>query len=176
MAKFLGFTDSQLLDAGLDQILTDGAVNPGRINQILLRNQRVTVVLHHAGIFDIKFGSPGKFVKFIFFKSLADLDGSIAAEIKKNNAVIFLNGPQGQVVAANDKWRKILVDDIRIFPAQRFNRLPGRSEFSTLAPHMGFPSQFNHTPVCLVAVHGYFHAAAAGGNSKINVAVLFKCR
>ena len=34
MAKFLGFADGQLLDAGLDQILADGAVNPGRIHHI----------------------------------------------------------------------------------------------------------------------------------------------
>ena len=44
MPKFLRFRTGQLTDTIMDQILTDGPLNLGRRNQIMLRNVKITIV------------------------------------------------------------------------------------------------------------------------------------
>ena len=163
MAVFLGLGQGILVNAGLAQHLSQCILNHGRLHQIVLRNVQVSVVLQHTGKLDAGVIAPVKLVEVLPVKGQRNLLGPVASEVEENHTVAV--GDSGHRLAAtgHHKGRQILVDAAG-FRAVSLNRLFGGGELPADALHMGAPAGFHHGPVCLIAVHGDLHPAAAGGD------------
>ena len=102
-----------------------------------------------------------------------ELQRAVAPEIEQDHAVAVVNGAHGLPVLPDDKGGQVLVDNARLLAAEVFNRFPGAAEESAfavdhfvraLAVDVYVPSGLDHTPVCLVPVHGDLHPPAAGSD------------
>ena len=131
----------------------------------------VAVILQHAGIFYIMEISPVKLVKVGIVHGAADFQGAVAPEVEQDEAVPGLHGSDGLSILRYDELMEILVDAAKLIPPGFYGvRRTGELPADTV--HMAVKAAPDHVPVCLIAVHGDIHAAAAGGNFAVESVVV----
>ena len=158
MAKFLCFRNSKLGYFFSTQILGNGAINLRRSNDVILGDVQITVVLHHAGIQNIRHPAAVERIKIFFFECTGNLDGPVAAKIDIQHIVAVLNLPDRFIVFVdNNKLPHILIRHGRVFIIKSLNRFCCGFEFAADAVYMRIPSTLNDIPVRVVAVHGRNH-------------------
>ena len=171
MAVFLSFGNCKLSHFVRNKQFGKSILDFWRVNKIVFRDLKVSVILKHARIGNIGLCSSVKFIKIVIIKSHAELKRSVATEIKENYAVAVFDSAHRLAVFGNNKGRQILIDNSRYLGTVGFNGFLCRSKLPALALDMGFPAELNHIPIRLIAVHGDFHSATARSNSCIKRAV-----
>ena len=77
----------------------------------MMRDMQITVIFKHACILDIRDRSSVKLVEgSIAVKGHGKLQGTVAAEVEKNNAVAVFHSAYSLSVLSYNKCSKILVD------------------------------------------------------------------
>ena len=141
-----------------------------RRNEVVGRNLEVAVVLQHAGVDDLGHTDALELVEVVAgLEGLGDLDRAVAAEVEEDDGVAVADGADRAAVIGDDEGRQVLVDDALVLLTQRRDRLAGRGEAPPGAEDVGLPAELDHAPVRLVAVHRDAHAAAAGGEARLEV-------
>ena len=167
MSVLLRLRNRILLQPGLYQHFRQGMLDFRRINQEAPGQIQIAVILKHAGIYHVRPRAPVKIGEVFIFKGHAQLNRTVAAEVKENYAVLILNRSDRRSVFGNNKGRQVLIDHTRIFLPVRFNGFPGGSKHAAFALYMRLPAFLHHAPVGLIPVHCNLHTAAAAGDFSI---------
>ena len=172
VAVLLGLGDGELGDAVLREVLAEGAADRRRHHQEAGRNLEVAVVLHHAGVGDLREADTVEDLEVGFGEGAGDLDGAVAAEVEVDHGVTVDDGADGLATLCDHESGQVLVDDAGLFGAEDLDGLLGRSEAAALGQHVAFPAALDHAPVGLVAVHGDAHAATAGSDGGVKIGAI----
>ena len=176
MTKFLRLGDRVLGQSRARQIFAHRIGDLRRIHKIPARNVQVSVIFQHTGVDHLRHLHAVKLVKVrAALKRAGDLDRTVAAEIEEDHAVAFVDGADRLAVLRDDKRREILVDCVG-FLTIGDNGVVGIVKLSALADDVRLPAELDHLPVCLVAVHGDLHSAAAGRDLRVARAVRVQLR
>ena len=170
MPVFLRFGHSKHGNTGSGKIFAHGVGDFGRRDQIFFRNVQISVIFQHAGKFHIRNAHAVEFVKFACrsVKRAGNFNRAVTAEVIENHTVSVFDRSHRLAVLCNDERGQVLVNHVQ-FLAVGFHSLGGACKLPPLAQHMGLPTGGNHCPVCLVAVHGNLHSAAARSNANIKI-------
>src|SRR5215475_8383189 len=110
MAELLGFTAGKLPQLALDEILTQRVINFWWGDEVPLRDLEITIVLHHPRIKNLWLTLPIKIRQVRIAKRPGDLYGTIATEIKADDAVAVVNRSDRFAMAVgNDKLGEKLI-------------------------------------------------------------------
>ena len=103
MAELLGFRNgigSHRLGA---EVLPQGAIESRWFDEVVFWNVGVAVILHHAGIKDIRDTLPVELVEIRLFECPRDFDGPVSPEIEQYHRIAVFNGADGLAVLLNHK-------------------------------------------------------------------------
>ena len=170
MTIFLSLRNRHKMNTRFCKIFTHCSVNARRINKILVRNVRITIVFHHAGIFARRNALSVKMIKFAAsLKSICNLKGTVTTEIVQNNRISILNSSNRLSVFRNYKFMHILIQKPSLLLAVSLNCLCSRLKLTALAKNMRIPATLNHRPVSIVTVHCNKHTTATRSNPVIRI-------
>ena len=161
MTVLLCFGDRILSYPGIAEVFAHRSGDLRRSDKVSRRNMEVAVVLEHSRIYDLRCADAVEFVEVVSrLESLRYLDRAVSAEVEEDHGVTVVDRSDGLAVLGDNERIEILIDRAR-FLAVGLYSLFGGSKHSSLAEHMGLPSELNHMPICFVTIHCDLHASAA---------------
>jgi hypothetical protein len=114
VTELLRLAARELRDAVGREVRAERAVDLGRRDEEARRQLQVAVVLHHAGVEDLRPRPAIELEEALFFERARDLDRSVPPEIEEDHAGAVADGADGRARrSADHEARQVLIREAR---------------------------------------------------------------